>query len=408
MSVQGSEAVPHLPIGLFNADRLDDAALRRAALGASSAVAFRQKGEGDVSARWAAVNPEVPIEDGGEIGDVRDAILGCAQRKIVVLASSTPDKPERFVGRCLQGAAASTEFDIPLVAVHVLRNGERSGRVAWLTDTGEMSGYGLLYAVSFAQLLGSDVLLVEPTEGTKEPRTPEAEVRAREVAASAGVAMRAISDASPLDRVLRGGDDLALVVHPVLDAPGGRQLLHPKELPGSSVATGNPAAVVRLINEFDGDVAAVYDGVHLVYGHLSGAKAAAAVTLGLVTVTGVGMLAPTAASASTTGATGNTAVVLVDGSWQTAATDAVTGLRFVAHPHGGSGTDLEIQNTSHHAVTLTVSGYHGHGGSVATTQTVTLAARSDADRARRGRGEALGRRDAGRRSTAGSSPRGSS
>ncbi len=101
------EASPHLPIGLFNADRLDDAALRRAGLGASSAVAFRQKGEGDVSARWAAVNPEVPIEDAGEVGDVRDAILGCAQRKIVVLASSTPDKPERFVGRCLQGAAAS-------------------------------------------------------------------------------------------------------------------------------------------------------------------------------------------------------------------------------------------------------------------------------------------------------------
>jgi hypothetical protein len=114
MSAQGSEAAPHLPIGLFNADRLDDAALRRAARGASSAVAFRQKGEGDVTARWAAVNPGVPIEDGGEVGDVRDAILGCAQRKIVVLASSTPDRPERFVGRCLQGAAASTEYEIPM------------------------------------------------------------------------------------------------------------------------------------------------------------------------------------------------------------------------------------------------------------------------------------------------------
>ena len=54
-----------------------------------------------------------------------------------------------------------------------------------------------------------------------------------------------LSDPSPMARVLR--DEHSLVVHPVLDAPGGLNLLHPGHLPAKAVATGSPAAIVELI-----------------------------------------------------------------------------------------------------------------------------------------------------------------
>ena len=287
-----------LPVGLLNGEQLDDDTLMRLAVGATSITAFTSvtPDNGALIRRWTSLAPDVRITDGGHVEGVREAIVECAKLQILVLATGEPWSAKRFVASALQGAAAATEFDIPAVAVHVMRSGSRPGPVAWLTDTGTLSGYGVLFAVGYAQLHGCDVDIIEPDERMQEPRTPEALAEAHRVADVFGIAMRELSDPSPVERVLR--DDYCLVVHPVLDAPGGRSLLRPGELPAKSVASGNPAAVVRLIEAFPGDVVAVFDGVQLVHGEGQAAKVAAGVALGVVGIAGVGTVLATPASAA--------------------------------------------------------------------------------------------------------------
>ncbi len=219
------------------------------------------------------------------VSDIREAIIECARRKVIWLAAPTPKNAGRFVAGALQGAAAATEFEIPSVAVHVLRDDTVEGSVAWLTQTGEMSGYGVLYAAAVAAMGGRSVTLISPT-AVRAPRTPEALEAAERYIEESGIEVLRLSDPSPLQRVL--GGEFGAVVHPVLDAPGGRSLLHPGELPAKSVADGNAAAVVELIEKAPGDVIAVFDGVQLVYGGAVGAKVAASVALGVVALTGVG------------------------------------------------------------------------------------------------------------------------
>jgi len=287
-----------LPVGLLNGEQLDDETLLRLAVGATSITAFTSvtPDNGALIRRWTSLAPDVRITDGGHVEGIREAMVECAKLQILVLATGEPWSPKRFVASALQGAAAATEFDVPAVAVHVMRSGSRPGPVAWLTDTGTLSGYGVLFAVGYAQLHGCDVDIIEPDERMQEPRTPEALAEAHRVADVFGIAMRELSDPSPVERVLR--DDYCLVVHPVLDAPGGRSLLRPGDLPAKSVASGNPAAVVRLIEAFPGDVVAVFDGVQLLHGEGQAAKVAAGVALGVVGIAGVGTVLATPASAA--------------------------------------------------------------------------------------------------------------
>lgn len=301
-----------LPVGLLNGHLLEDEVLARIAVGATSVVAFSSVSEDnrELQPRWRALAPDVRLVDGGRVDGVREAIIECAKRQVLVLATGEPWSPKRFVAAALQGAAAATEFNVPGVAVHVVRGGSRPGPVAWLTDTGELSGYGVLFAVGYAQLHGCDVALIEPTSGLLPPRSPHAIVEARRVADALGIGVTTMTDPSPLDRVLR--DEFCLVVHPVLDAPGDPALLRPDELSGKSIASGNPAAVVRLIEEFPGDVVAVFDGVRLVHGEVAGGRVAAAVTLGVLSIAGLGALDALDAG-RTGGARGDTGVVLVDG-----------------------------------------------------------------------------------------------
>jgi hypothetical protein len=105
-----------------------------------------------------------------------------------------------------------------------------------------------------------------------------------------GVKVTRISDTSPINRVIGRFEDIQVAVHPVLDAPGGHSLLRPDELPASSVAGGSPAAIVRLLKEFNGDVVAVFDGVRLTGGTPPAAKAAAAGALALLGLTAIGAI----------------------------------------------------------------------------------------------------------------------
>ena len=132
-----------MPVALLDGDELNDVVLRRVAVGSTAVVAFSTDGNNtELARRWASLGTGVPFDDGGGVADVRDAIIACASRKVLVLVTPPPANPRRFVARDLQGAASATEFDVPGIAVHIARGVDRSGSIAWLTDTGQMSGYG--------------------------------------------------------------------------------------------------------------------------------------------------------------------------------------------------------------------------------------------------------------------------
>jgi hypothetical protein len=351
-----------IPVGLFHGEDLSDDAVRRLSVGSSRIVAFAEGAAAvSIADQWARVAPDIPVETVGGASDIREAVIEAAKRKVIWVAAPAPRNAARFVGGALQGAAAATEFEIPSVAVHVLRDQVPEGPVAWLTQTGEMSGYGVLYAAAMAAMSGRTLTLIEPTE-LRAPRTPEAADAADRYIEQAGIDVERTSDPAPLAKVLTGS--FGTVVHPVLDAPGGRSLLRPGELPAKSVASGNAAAVVELIEKAPGDVVAVFDGVQLVYGGGAAAKVAASVALGVVALTGVGAMSAPAAMAAPAHATGNVAEVK----------SMVQDVEAVSSPHSGAGTTLRLSNNSDHSIDVEVTGFHGHGGSAAAHQTVTIPA----------------------------------
>jgi hypothetical protein len=292
--------VDRLDLAVLDGHALDDTTLSRLVPECRSLTAFTTGGDnGDLASRWAALAPETEFIDGGHVADLRAALTECGRRAIVVLATGVPKDAARFVAQALQGAAAMTEFGVPGVAVHVMRPEARSGSVAWLTDTGSLSGYGVLFAVGYAHLHGTGVDLIEPTGGLDRPRTGEAMDDALAFAETSGVPITRHTDPSPFSRVIR--DEHCLVVHPVLDAPKGFNLLHPGELSHKAVASGNPAVVVDLLEQFPGDVVAVFDGVHLLSGSIPAARIAAGVALGVVAAAGIGtVVASPAVAASIT------------------------------------------------------------------------------------------------------------
>ena len=345
-----------IPVGLFEGASISDDAVLRLSAGASRIVAFADAAKASaITAQWSRVAPAVEVEVVPAVSDIREAIIECAKRKVIWVATPTPKNAGRFVAGALQGAAAATEFEIPSVAVHVLRDDTVEGSVAWLTQTGEMSGYGVLYAAAVAAMGGRSVTLISPT-AVRAPRTPEALEAAERYIEQSGIEILRLSDPSPLQRVL--GGEFGAVVHPVLDAPGGRSLLHPGELPAKSVADGNAAAVVELIEKASGDVIAVFDGVHLVYGGATAAKIAASVALGVVALTGVGAaVAPAAMAAepppaSAPAAPGTSAEAQTEGVSVT-----VTGQNGMAHP----GT-AHVVNRLDTPVTLSLSAIWSHSG----------------------------------------------
>ena len=333
-----SHAVDRLAIAVLDGHALDDATLARLVPECRSLTAFRTGADhGDLIGRWQALAPATELIDGGHVADVRAALTECGRRAIVVLATGVPSDAPRFVAQALQGAASMTEFGIPGVAVHVMRPAVRPGSVAWLTDTGSLSGYGVLFAVGYAHLHGTGVDLIEPTGGLDRPRTGEAMEDALAFAERAGVPIARHTDPSPFARVIR--DEHCLVVHPVLDAPKGFNLLHPGELSHKAVASGNPAVVVDLLEQFPGDVVAVFDGVHLLSGAIPAARIAAGVALGVVAAAGIGTMAAAPASATT-----------VSQQVQTGVSVIATGHNGMAHPG-----NFHVVNPLDHAVTMTLT-----------------------------------------------------
>jgi hypothetical protein len=338
-----------IPVGLFEGASISDDAVLRLSTGASRIVAFAEGADASaITGQWSGVAPAVEVEVVPAVSDIREAIIECAKRKVIWVAAPTPRNAGRFVAGALQGAAAATEFEIPSVAVHVLREESVEGSVAWLTQTGEMSGYGVLYAAAVAAMGGRSVTLISPT-AVRATRTPEALEAAERYIEESGIEVLRLSDPSPLQRVL--GGEFGAVVHPVLDAPGGRSLLHPGELPAKSVAEGNAAAVVELIEKATGDVIAVFDGVQLVYGGATAAKIAASVALGVVALTGVGAAVAPAAMAAGVTATS-----------QQAAPAAVSVTTVGGHEGMGHSASFHVVNRLDHDVTLTLTAVWVHNG----------------------------------------------
>ncbi len=351
-----ANTVDRLHVAVLDGHLMDDATLARLVPECRSLTAFTTGADqSGLEQRWAAIAPGTELIDGGRVADLREAMVECAKRRIVVISTGVPADPASFVAHALQGAAAMTEFDVPGVAVHVMRPVERPGSVAWLTDTGELSGYGVLFAVGYAHLHSTGVDLIEPSSGLGRPRTAEALDDALAFAEAAGVPVTRHTDPSPFARVLR--DEHCMVVHPVLDAPKGFNLLHPGELSRKAVASGNPAVVVELLEQFPGDVVAVFDGVHLLQGSIPAARIAAGVALGVVAAAGVGTMVASPAMADSHSSSsqhehGNS--VDVDGH--------VDGISWVATPHEHGSTTLTLRNTTGHDIVVRVVGGHGHEG----------------------------------------------
>ena len=333
-----ANTVDRLHVAVLDGHLMDDATLARLVPECRSLTAFTTGADqAGLEQRWAAIAPGTELIDGGQVADLREAMVECAKRRIVVISTGVPADPASFVAHALQGAAAMTEFDVPGVAVHVMRPVVRQGSVAWLTDTGELSGYGVLFAVGYAHLHSTSVDLIEPSSGLGRPRTAEALDDALAFAEAAGVPVIRHTDPSPFARVLR--DEHCMVVHPVLDAPKGFNLLHPGELSRKAVASGNPAVVVELLEKFPGDVVAVFDGVHLLQGSIPAARIAAGVALGVVAAAGVGTMVAAPASATT-----------ISQQAQSGVTVTATGHNGMAHL--GS---FHVVNSLDHAVTMTLT-----------------------------------------------------
>ena len=348
--------VDRLDVAVLDGQVLDDATLARLVPECRSLTAFTTSADsGDLEHRWQALAPHVELIDGGHVADVRAALIECGRRSIVVLATGVPADAPRFVGQALQGAAAMTEFGVPGVAVHVMRPDVSAGSVAWLTDTGSLSGYGVLFAIGYAHLHGTGVDLIEPTGGLELPRTGKAMEDALAFAERAGVPITRHTDPSPFARVIR--DEHCLVVHPVLDAPRGFNLLHPGELSNKAVASGNPAVVVDLLEQFPGDVVAVFDGVHLLSGAIPAARIAAGVALGVVAAAGIGTMVASPAAAA-----GNSSSSQHERGNDVDVSGHVPGISYVAAPHGHGETTLTLRNMTDHAISVTVTGGHGHEG----------------------------------------------
>ena len=358
-----ANTVDRLHLAVLDGQQMDDATLARLVPECRSLTAFTTgDGQAGLAQRWAAIAPGTELIDGGRVADLREALVECAKRRIVVISTGVPADPASFVAHALQGAAAMTEFDVPGVAVHVMRPVERPGSVAWLTDTGELSGYGVLFAVGYAHLHSTSVDLIEPSSGLGRPRTAEALDDALAFAEAAGVPITRHTDPSPFARVLR--DEHCMVVHPVLDAPKGFNLLHPGELSRKAVASGNPAVVVELIEKFPGDVVAVFDGVHLLQGSIPAARIAAGVALGVVAAAGVGTMVASPASAAGLSAAAPLSVSQPDSS-------AGIGVS-IAGPHRVTVSN-STDSVAHVSILVTMTaGYGGgHGGSGGHTSTHT-------------------------------------
>ena len=152
-----------IPVGLFDGASISDDAVQRLSAGAARIVAFADGADASaITGQWSRVAPSIDVEIVPAVSDIREAIIECARRKVIWLAAPTPKNAGRFVAGALQGAAAATEFEIPSVAVHVLRDETVEGSVAWLTQTGEMSGYGVFYAAAVAAMGGRSVTLISP------------------------------------------------------------------------------------------------------------------------------------------------------------------------------------------------------------------------------------------------------
>ncbi len=108
-----------LPVGLLNGHLLEDEVLARIAVGATSVVAFSSVSEDnrELQPRWRALAPDVRLVDGGRVDGVREAIIECAKRQVLVLATGEPWSPKRFVAAALQGAGSL----IPALASAVMR-----------------------------------------------------------------------------------------------------------------------------------------------------------------------------------------------------------------------------------------------------------------------------------------------
>ena len=295
MTIQATEK---LTIGVLDAHKLEDEAIRRLGFSADAIVTFSRGKAPDQADRFAELLPGVPVTDGGAVDDIRGAMIACGRRGVLVIVTPQPDNPAKFVARAIQGAATVAEEGGDVIAVQTIRRSVPVDKIAWLTETGEVSGYGVLYAAGFAKKLNAEVVLITPSGATRTPRTPAAVELARKASEEHSIAYSVISDPSPIDRVLRNPDGIGVVVHPILDAPGGRSLLHWGELPASSVASGAPEAVVRLLEGFEGNVVMVFDGTQLLAGAVPVGRRVGAAGAGLLIALGIGIGAATPAMAA--------------------------------------------------------------------------------------------------------------
>jgi hypothetical protein len=346
----------HKPsVALVDDQGLSDDALARLARGATPVTGFptRKKGADELRMRWDTTAPDTPLEGLGQVEDVHEAIIEGARLKIPVVAAAAPADADRFVGLAVQGAAAATELEV--AGMGGAGAPGQPGRGPRGTADPDRRDVGLRDSLRrrVRRAARQRRRAHRAHRGRKGPRTRGAVDDALYTAIGTGVRLTRRSDASPVDAVLKGPFQIA--VHPVLDVPGGRALLRRRDR--EEPVRGRPAAVVRLIEEFAGDVVAVFDGVHLVHGAGATAKVTAAVALSLTEVAGVGAAAAAPAMAAPA------AVASASASAQASTVPGVIVSTPGGHAGVAHGASFHIVNHMNQAVTLVLPARWTHPGS---------------------------------------------
>ncbi|MDN4472713.1 hypothetical protein [Demequina zhanjiangensis] len=347
----------HVRIVVFDSDALNDSALARLAPGVHEVVVAGPEGSGrDFAARWRAAGGRGDPIASAVASDLRRAVLVAAEHEAVVVAAPMPERPLAALSAAIQGAAQSVSKGLPAVGIHFMRPEVRRGAVAVISQTGAASGYSALFGAAFASVHGLPLDRVLTELGVENRRHADALDQAIEILGGTEGLPTVVTD-DPIGHVSQGS--YALAVHAILDVADKHRLLRPEELRIAPESHPNVSAVMRMMDEFPGDIVAVLDAVRLLHGENKALHTVAAVAAGVSVMIGVGAMAAEPAAAATLAPS-----VPVEAPAASATlTVEVTGpstLR-VTNP-----TDEDVQVVVH------LAGQHGHGGSTYDAGTRTL------------------------------------
>ena len=97
-----ANTVDRLHVAVLDGHQMDDATLARLVPECRSLTAFTTgDDQAGLAQRWAAIAPDTELIDGGRVADLREAMVECAKRRIVVISTGCRRiRPRSWHMRC--------------------------------------------------------------------------------------------------------------------------------------------------------------------------------------------------------------------------------------------------------------------------------------------------------------------